>query len=333
MYTTCVKSVHKVLKLHHHKHTGKLLAHKHTSYRMLFLLMLLPIGLMALIDQMAGASELMVGASVPAPIPSGAPVITRPAPDTTVYSSDITVVGTCPIITPSVIIAIYDNDALVGSTKCSPDGKFSVPVSLTLGVHSLVATVVTITGDTGRSSQPVSVTYMLIDPEKGKITTAPLGFGAPVRIVPTDPFTTIHHDGNAVWRGKFVDGQKPYSVRVDWGDGIEDVYAITDEQEQTFAHNYTKRQTSTIVVEVTDATGEKMTVYGLALTFSMHEYNGLGSTLHGTDTSSSPFATFIQKYIVHIYVFSLSALVFLWYLEHGRHIVRAGKHVGRLRHR
>lgn len=333
MYTTSVKSVHKVLKLHPHKHTGKVLAHKHTSYRVLFFLMLLPIGLMALIDQMAGASELMVNASVPAPIPSESPVITKPASNTTVYSRDLTVVGTCPVVSPAVIITIYDNQALVGSTRCGSDGSFSVPVSLTLGQHSLVATILTITGDTGPSSQPVIVTYALINPEKEKITTSSLGFGAPVRIVPTDPFTTIHHDGSAVWRGKFVDGQKPYTVRIDWGDGIEDTYTVTDEIEQTFAHDYTKMQTSTIIVEVADVVGDTMKLYGLAITFSMHEYSGFGSALHSADTSSSPFTAFIQKYIVHIYVTTLSALVFLWYLEHGRHIVRAGKHVGRLRHR
>lgn len=299
---------------------------------MLFFLMLAPIGLMAFVDQMAGASEMVLSASVPAPIPSEAPVITSPAANSTVHTKDITVIGTCPVIAPAVIIAIYDNGSLAGSTQCSGDGKFSVPVSLTPGVHSLLATVVTITGDKGLSSQPVNVTYVLVDSARSEVTTGALpGFGAPLRIVPSDPFTTIHHDGSAVWRGKFVDGQKPYTIRIDWGDGIEDTYTITDEEEQIFAHDYTKIQTSTIIVKATDAGGDSMTVYGLAMTFSM-QHNGFGVMLHGAD-SSSPILAFIQKYIVYIYITTLSALVFLWYIEHGRHVVRAGKHVGRLRHR
>lgn len=339
MYTTSVKSAHKVLKLHHRKHTGKILAHKHTSYRVLFFLMLIPIGLMALIDQMVGASDLMVNAKVPAPMPSEAPVITSPLTNTTVKESELPVTGTCPVITPAVIIALYDNQTFVGSDQCSPEGEFSVPVSLSPGVHTLVATVVTITNDTGASSQPVVVTYEV--PPTGHDSTKIGGssvnsdgslFGAPVRIVPTDTFVTIRDDGNAVWRGKFVDGQKPYTVRIDWGDRTTDTYTVTDEQEQTFAHDYKDPQTSKIVIEVTDGAGDTMKLYSVAITLSVHQHTGFGSALHSAETSS-PIVSFLQKYVVHIYVFTLSSLVFLWYLEHGRHIVRMSKGAGRLRHR
>src|SRR5690242_16476962 len=106
VYTTSVKSAHKPLKLRHTKYTGKIMAHKHTSYRVLFFLMLVPIGLMAFIDQMVGASDLQVHAKVPAPIPAGAPAITSPVDNSTVNSGDLTVSGSCPVITPAVIIAI-----------------------------------------------------------------------------------------------------------------------------------------------------------------------------------------------------------------------------------
>ena len=76
MHKSVHKHVNKTLKLRHHKHTGKLLAHRHTSYRVLFLLMLAPIGMMALVQNLsASAADLGVTATVPSQVPNGKPTI------------------------------------------------------------------------------------------------------------------------------------------------------------------------------------------------------------------------------------------------------------------
>ena len=111
---------------------------------------------MTLVDKLdVAASNLMVTATVPAPIPDGAPIITTPMDGATVQTQNITVSGLCPVITPAVIITIYNDNVFAGSAICSADGKFSVPIVISYGDHTLLAKVVTITGGEGKTSQLV----------------------------------------------------------------------------------------------------------------------------------------------------------------------------------
>ncbi|MDB5177252.1 MAG: hypothetical protein JWN75_920 [Candidatus Saccharibacteria bacterium] len=347
LYTANVKSVHKALKLRHHKHTGKLLAHKHTSYRVLFLLMLVPIIAMALVEQAAGASDLRVSAKIPAPMPAGAPAITSPVDNATSNSSNLVVSGTCPIITPAVIIALYDGETLIGSGQCSVNGTFSLPVTLSFGKHVLVATVVTITDDVGASSSPVTVTYP--EPAASTATVKPDGsltspgqsvFGPPVRIVASDIYVTMQSDGHAVWHGSFADGKMPYTVRIDWGDGEVNTYTTVDQAKQEYSHDYKTITTHKIIIQVTDANGGVSTLYSVAITLSLQKRSetvgAVGMGVGSSDNNGqplSPVVTFIQKYVWQIYIGTLSGLTFLWYLEHGRHIITHAKTIGRLHHR
>ncbi len=341
LYTAYVKSVHKALKLRHHKHTGKLLAHKHTSYRVLFLLMLVPIIMMAFIDQVVGAADLVVTAKIPAPMPAGAPVIVSPTDNTTINSKDLVVSGTCPVITPAIIVALYDNDVLIGSDQCSVDGTFSIPVTLGFGTHKLIATVVTITDDIGASSQPVTVIYpepvtaTTTKPGGSPISSNGFSFGPPVRIVASDIYVTLEPNGNAVWHGRFADGTMPYTVRIDWGDGNVSTYNNVDQAEQVYSHDYKSIHTYKMIIQVTDANEGTSTLYSVVVTLSLQQRVavGLGSLNSNSSQSAIPVVAFVQKYIWQIYIGTLSGLTFLWYLEHGRHLVSHVKKVGGLHHR
>lgn len=290
--------------------------------------MLAPIGMMALVDQMsAQASDYVVTAMVPAPLPIEAPVITSPRNDTIVTTQELVVQGVCPVVSPAVLITIYENDVLLGSTVCGSDGTFTVPVSLTLGTHTIQAKVLTITGQTGASSDSIRVTYKLPSVSgtnnQGKKqdiqnTTGIDGIGFPVRIVPAAPYVVIGSDGQAVWRGSFHDGSLPYTVTVDWGDGQKDSYNVGDASEQSLAHHYGSMTTYTVIIKATDARGGTATLYSVVITYRTQQSLGLG--VESQISSASPFVRFIEQHIWHIYIITLSSLVFLWYIEHGRHL-------------
>ena len=325
-----MKKVHKALKLRHHKHTGKLLAHKHTSYRVLFLLMLMPIAMLLLVNQMeARATDLAVTATVPAPMPGGAPTITSPTDGTTIHSKDLTVSGTCPVIDPAIIVAMYDASALIGSVTCDSSGNYSLPVTLSYGTHSLVATVVTFTGQTGQSSSPVTVIYPAPPPTSPQkpasspvasspTPSATLNVNAPTpqpTVMTTEPIILISPKGHATWHGSFIGGLLPYSVFVNWGDGVTDKYKVIDHTAQTYPHDYKPgSQAFAIIIKVVDANGITTTHESAAVTAVPHQ----NSILATVAPQTPPFLAFVQQYMWQIYIITFSCLAFLWYLERGR---------------
>jgi hypothetical protein len=145
-----------------HDHTGKLIHHRHTSYGILALLLLLPIGLLGWVKsnmtQIAQADQLYVYAIVPAPVPTTPAVITSPSDGAVLSDQHGIVSGTCPIIVPAISVAIYDNGILLGSAPCT-DGLFQAQITLFLGKNELIARTFTVTGGSGPDSLPVHVTY------------------------------------------------------------------------------------------------------------------------------------------------------------------------------
>jgi len=152
--------LHQKLHLQHHRHTGRLLHHKHTSYRSLAIV----IGLAGLtivgtsILARATADSLYVYARIAAPIPDDPAIITHPPDNTVTDKADLTLDGSCPVVTPQVVIASVDNGAETGSVPCDSSNNFSLRFTLQAGRNTLVARSYTITGDTGPDSAPVTVT-------------------------------------------------------------------------------------------------------------------------------------------------------------------------------
>jgi hypothetical protein len=305
--------------------------------------MLVPIIAMALVQQVVGASDLVVSAKIPAPMPTGAPVIVSPTDGTTIHSGDVVVSGTCPVITPAIIVAIYDGDTLIGSVQCGADGTFSVPVTLSFGTHTLVATVVTITNDIGASSQPVTVIYpepVTSTPSKpggSSISSNGFSFGPPVRIVASDIYVILEPNGHAVWHGRFADGTAPYTVRIDWGDGNVSTYKDVDQAKQEYSHDYKSIHTYKIIIQVTDSNEGTSTLYSVVVTLSLKDRSevgeGVGFMNDSQNSTTSPIVAFIQRYVWQIYIGTFSGLAFLWYLEHGRHMVSRARGIGKLHHR
>jgi hypothetical protein len=318
-----VKHVHKALQLRHHKHTGKIIPHKHTSYGVLFVLMIIPIIALALASHFVAASEYEISASVPAIPPSTPPTIDYPTENVPINQTETTVSGSCPIATPAVVVAIYDGDELIGSTQCTSDGTYELQVMLSEGTHQLSARVVSITGESGGSSPVLTVVVrQLAAPESGGVGEAftPVAnvesLSVPLRIIPKTIFATLNGNNEASWTGTFQGGKLPYKVTVDWGDGTISTFDVNDNSEQTFTHKYSVPGAYPITISLSDASGATTGLQSTAVTFMLQQ----PSILDTRYEQASPIIVFIQANLLQIYIVSLSGLTFLWYLEHGRSI-------------
>lgn len=312
---------------------------------MLFTLLLLPILALPLVDSMnAYADEVLsVTATVPAPIPPGYPTIDTPASSSATTSQTVTVSGTCPVITPAIIVAVYRNLLLAGSVQCDSGGEYSVPISLEPGENKLVATVVTITNGIGNSSGETIATYDVPEPivppavpggpvQPGQETIE--GFeqlAPPLQVIAKDIYVLVGVDGKATWRGSFAGGVGPYKVTFNWGDGTIDRRSVVDTSEQTFTHDYEIAQPRALVISVTDASGATATLRSTAVAPEV-KHAGLVIDKKAGASGIPPIIEFVQKNAATIYVSTVSALVFLWYIESGRHILSIGEMMAHIFH-
>jgi hypothetical protein len=249
--------MHQQLHLQHHKHTGKLLHHRHTSYRGLAVVVVLAglfmIGLSIMAK--ATAATLYVYATVPASIPTTPAVITQPT-DGPVSRPSFTVSGTCPTSTPPVIVVILLDGAEVGSNACASDGTFALPIEVSPGQHTLRARIFTITGDTGPDSTIVYISYAMpathaptLPDTHGTNQPSPLSFAQ------SQPFIVFGPGADAIWTGTITGGVPPYHVHINWGDGTSSDYTVSAAGDRNFRHHYRAMKSYDITMTVTDCGG------------------------------------------------------------------------------
>lgn len=313
---------------HHHKHTGKLIHHRHTSYPVLLALMVIVGGLIFLTDRVAKADDLIVTATVPAPIPVGTPVFTAPDEGTVTDTDSVNFAGTCPIITPAVIIALHDGSTLLGSGLCQNDGTFAVTASLTSGTHTIIATVVTITGDNGESSTPLHITYTPppvpvtpstpsspARPHTPANTNTPSDVSiAPLDIISEKPFIAFKSNLKAEWRGRFAGGVPPYVVTINWGDGKSDIYNVSGNDLQVFTHQYRQNRLYAFSITVQDNSG-----LSLKRNYVAMQSSGAPSGAY-TQNNFASFvdSTYIDPYVatIGVYLCLLLTMLMMWRYEH-----------------
>ncbi|MFS8118726.1 MAG: hypothetical protein ACMG55_09590 [Microcoleus sp.] len=325
--------MNRLLKLQHHKHTGKLIHHRHTSYRALFLIVAMVGVVMVLTSQAAKADNYTVTATVPAPMPSGLPIIQKPRVGMNiVHTPNITINGTCPVITPSIVIALYDNSGLAGSQQCTPQGVFDVPISLSEGSNSIVATIITITGQVGASSQPVIITYTKLGVPKQTTSTSPRTPSAlpglrpleitgdnvqPLKIISDNALIIFGPSSDAVWRGTFTGGTLPYKVKITWGDSSVQELSGIGEKAQAIRHHYSHFTSYQIKVQLTDAKGLTVTQYLTAITFATTIITLGNLDFFHTITSQAMLTTLI---LYSLYIVTAGLLLILWRKEHHRRL-------------
>jgi hypothetical protein len=220
-----MQRTHQKLHLQHHRHTGRKLHHRHTSYHGLVVVFVVAGIAMLAVSAMgrAAASSFSIGATVKAAVPATPPLISSPADGSTVASDSQLVAGSCPIITPQVVVTVLLDDTFAGSAVCDADNDFSLPLRLAPGAHTIVAASLTITGDAGPATPATRVTYTPGGTQAtGSVTSQPNGVASgenPLYISSDTQMMYLGDDKTATWSGTITGGTAPYQVVLDWGDG------------------------------------------------------------------------------------------------------------------
>ena len=250
-------AVYSKLKISHHKHSGKLRPHEHTSYLPL-LVMVVMVGVLLIStsistvsasDPPPQAGSVGLTGIMPAAPPKVAATIGSPKNNQHFTDTPITVSGTCPTNT---LVEIYKNDIFAGSVPCATNGTYSTQVDLLYGQNTLTARVYDSLNQAGPISNSVVVYYDSSAPQ-----TAPISFlnfsGAQLLII-TD----------AVYRGTFpgqllnvpitiLGGTAPFAVNVEWGDSSNKVIPRSDNSIFNASHIYQKPGTYTITIQASDS--------------------------------------------------------------------------------
>jgi hypothetical protein len=268
-----------------HEHFGRLRPHKHTSYASLVFVMILAAVLLVGISISADAATPVVNpqsgsvglqGKVTGPAPTTAATILSPSSGSTTTGIPITVSGTCPTGT---FVSIEKNNVFGGAVACSDSGTFSLQMDLFDGNNTLVARVTDALGQNGPDSNPVSVYYnspSLALP--GGASGKQLFLDMSTTIVGGDPNESISRTVT------IVGGVGPYAVEWDWGDGATTLVSQGNEGDITATHAYSRAGTYSVIVRVTDSTGNAAflqfvtVVNGAVVTYGTSTSSGLGAS-------------------------------------------------------
>jgi hypothetical protein len=285
-----------LLHLQHHRHTGKLLHHEHTSYRALAVVFVISGFFIVSLNMAsrAAADEFGVSAMVNVPVPTSAPVIDSLPNNATEKSGSLLVTGSCPLVTPQVVVSIDVDSTAVGTAACDSNNDFSVPINIGSGVHRITASALTISGQQGPTSEPVTITVLT-----GSIASN-------ITIAADQPF--IYVDGKSVtWTGTIIAAnQGTDHVHVDWGDGNTSDYTVSSGAE-SFTHTYATLASHNVTLDVVSANGETTFEQFGAAAFASY------TVPIATSTQQPPFfetSTVIGLY--GLYITALSVMSIIW---------------------
>lgn len=245
-----------MLKLIHHKHSGKLRPHEHTSYAPLGVLLLvvgLLLGVYTSYAASPGPESGSVGLTgiVPGKPPTVAPTIDTPKNGARFSTTPVTVSGTCP---KNTLVEVFKNNIFAGSIPCRDDGTYSLDIDLLIGANVLLARVYDELNQAGPDSNTPTVHYDALPAQAGPLTS--LDFGGAQLLLNTD----------AVFRGVFpkqemnvpidiLGGTPPYAINVQWGDSTNKVVPRGNNQSFTIGHVYSKPGTYQMTIQGSDANG------------------------------------------------------------------------------
>lgn len=338
-----------MLKLSHHKHSFKPLPHHHTSFRGIFLLLLIVGVVLVSMHRVVHADFLDLNAKISAPLPTIAAEITAPVNGGIFTEPELTVRGTCEELDPAAIVVIYIDDDIGGSGPCQPGGSFEVPITLPLGTHMLVAKTSNTTEDFGPDSDPIQVTYKpkSTAPEGGTTTggTAKPGTrhgssksdsgstgsactsAGPLRVVNTASYLNYGQYAAATWEFGLAGGCPPYRTTISWGDGTSDTITIEDNDIYEARHGYAELKPFYIVKMTVSSADKQRTSFWTVATTSYIPKLYQGGILKAVDEPLilSFEGTILRAYLAYLILLLIVALA--WYDKHIRRVRIAGIHI------
>ncbi len=244
------------LQLIHHRHSGKLRPHEHTSYLPLALL-LVAVGFLLTVYTAYAASpgpesgSIGLNGTVPGKPPTTAPTIDRPTTSQRFSTSPITVTGSCP---KGTLVEIFKNNIFAGSVPCDASGKYTLDIDLLIGQNVLVARVYDDLNQPSPDSNKVTVTYDALPAQAGPLTS--LDFGGAQLLLNTDAvFRGVFPNQNMKVPIDILGGTPPYALNVQWGDSSNKVVPRKNNLSFTLDHVYSRAGTYQITIQGSDANG------------------------------------------------------------------------------
>lgn len=310
-----MRTLHKKLHLQHHSHTGRLIHHRHTSYRSLVVLFVVAGALMLELNYInrVAADELMgVTATVHVPRPQSAPIIASPLEGTTIKGDGTTVVGSCPIISPQAVVVISVDNAKVGSAACDSTNNFSFATNLSSGNHTIVATPYSVDNDAGPASTPLH-----LDVPNGTTATPDS------KLTATTLFSSVTASKTVDWSGTLTGTKTPYRLLLNWGDGSYSSYNVTPGP-QHLHHQYAQLASYNVTVGLRDGTGNYQYLQFAA---ANRDTSALAATTIDTSyNNASQTSTAIGLYGLFVTVVCVAAIVRLHAVPFAYADIRLGHH-------
>lgn len=240
-------------------------------------------GTMLFVASSAQAANYNVNAVVPADPPTVPSQITVPSNGFTTTTNSVGVGGTCQMMSPAIIVSIWRNGASIGSVPCSPDGTFFVIIGLALGNNTLLPRSSSITGQFGVDGAAVNVTYAVPPVVSEPTPVAPTSTNEQSASTPTplnqepvtspiissqEPFYYFESGTDVVLKLVITEGQSPYTMTVDWGDGSVETKTIPQSGPVELRHRYARPATYTIRAQITDVKGVSTSITLTSTSFS-----------------------------------------------------------------
>ena len=238
----------------------------------------------------AAAETFGVAAVVNVPVPGTAPIIATPGANAVVRQSSVLVTGSCPMVTPQVVVDIVVDGILAGTSTCDPTNDFAVPITLASGDHQIVAGSTTISGQAGPDSRTLTVTNTAR-------TEPPV-----IRVAADSPPTLLGNDRTATWGGSISSSSgSPIFVHIDWGDGTQYNDAIKPGP-QNFTHSYSRMASHNILFAVSDTVGNSTVIQyaNTAFTTAVPRQPAQVPPLYGTRTMVGLYGLYLTILCVAI---------------------------------
>jgi hypothetical protein len=300
----------------HVRHTGRVLAHKHTSYPLLGMLFIL-VGTVMFLNSMLVKADIStsdtysVHGIVPGVAPISPAVITSPVEGALFTTPFIQVNGSCPI--NGGYIKLYRNGLFSGAANCH-QGSFTLEIMLVDGKNTLQAKVFNQADLPGPDSTQVSVYYgpkvtsstvHSSSPSSNGTSTPPIrtnqvGSPAPLIISADYSYQGYYTNQQITWSLGIIGGTGPFLTHVDWGDGSDSTQKQASDGQLDLTHTYTRRtpkQVEYIIkITVTDADGN-IAFLQLATLVAVP---GTKSIATVTGYSNPPGSSSLEKLLKHI---------------------------------
>jgi hypothetical protein len=275
---TANASAHKTLlskhgRLVHHRHTGRHVPLRYTSYAILYFLLALTGALLLFAGQSVRADQqqgsITLGGVVQAPPPGHAPLVVQPLNNAHFNTAIIEVKGLCQ---DGLVVETYRNDTFSGAVFCNVDGNFQITITLVPGPNRLYTKQADSAGQYSPNSAVITVFYDVPQTAPAPPTTGaanPSGNknSSSSSTFPSQQPLLIHvapvqwgvSPGSTFILNYEINGGTPaYAVTIDWQDKSRDsLYSYDKAGSFSATHRYIQAGPYAVTISASDKLGNQ----------------------------------------------------------------------------